>query len=102
MSDELLSTSEAAHRLGIAPTTLYDWLGQSKRGLLRIRGLPVKIRYYQGGPQGQGRIRIPSGEVIRILELLEVRTQAHLERVTPIRRDTFPGIGVRLGRPDRR
>jgi transposase-like protein len=101
MSEELLPTSEAAHRLGITPGTLYDWLSQSRRKLLRIRGQPVTIRYYQGGAKGQGRIRIAASEVARILGLLEVFPEHRVERRTPIRRQTYPGILVPLGRPDR-
>jgi transposase-like protein len=100
MSEELLSSAEAARRLGIAPTTLYDWLGQSRCQRLVIRGQSVSIRYYQGGAKGQGRIRIDAAEVERIKGLLEVRPQPHVERRTPMRRDAFPGIVVPLGRPD--
>jgi len=100
MSDELLSTREAARRLGMAVASLYDWLGQSDRGLLVIRGRPVTISYLQGGPQGQGRIRIEAGEVERLKDLLRVRPQPTRPRRPPARRDSFPGITVPLGRPD--
>ncbi len=101
MDDELLSANQAARRLGIAPTTLYDWLGQSRSQRLVIRGQPVSIRYYQGGPQGQGRIRIEAAEIERIKRLLEVQPQFHVERRPRIPRDAFPGITVPLGRPGR-
>ncbi len=102
MSDELVSAKECARRLGISVTTLYDWLGQSDRTLLVIRGRSVTIDYFQGGPQGQGRIRIGSAEIERLRELMRVRpTHAPLRR-SPIRRDSFPGITAKLGRPDDR
>lgn len=98
---ELLSTREAARRLGITVTTLYDWLGQSDRGLLIIRGQAVTIGYLQAGPQGQGRIRIEVSEIERLKRLMQVRPRPALPRRPPIRQDTFPGITVPLGRPDR-
>jgi hypothetical protein len=101
MSGELLSSREAAQRLGITVATLYDWLGQSDRGLLVIRGQRVSINYLQGGPQGQGRIRIEADEVERLKNLMRVRPEPLVPRHPPIRQDTFPGITVPLGRPDR-
>jgi hypothetical protein len=100
MSEELLSAQEAARRLGMAVTSLYDWLSQSDRGLLVLRGQPVTIAYLQGGPQGQGRIRIEAGEVERLKDRLRVRPQRLVPRRPPVRRDSFPGITVTLGRPD--
>lgn len=97
---DLLSPAQAGCRLGISVTTLYDWLGLSDRGLLVIRGQPVTIDYFQGGPQGQGRIRIEAAEVERVRELMRVRPQ-HLKPVRQrIPRQSFPGITVPLGRPD--
>lgn len=101
MSEELLTAQEAARRLGIAVASLYDWLGQSDRGLLVIRGQPVTIDYLQGGAQGQGRIRIEAGEAERLKGLMRVRPQPLLPRRPPIRQSTFPGITVPLGRPHR-
>ena len=100
MDDELLSARAAARRLGITPATLYDWLGQSRRGLLVIRGQRVAIDYLQGGAKGQGRIRIAAGEVERLKDLMRVRTRHVATRRAPIRRDSFPGITVPLGRPN--
>jgi len=100
MADELLSVKEAARRLAMAVTTLYDWLGQSDRGLLLIRGQPVTIQYLQGGPAGQGRIRIQAREVERLKDLLSVRPHPNRPRRLPRRPDSFPGITVVLGRPD--
>jgi hypothetical protein len=102
MDSELLSAQEAARWLGISVTSLYDWLGQSDRGLLIIRGQSVTVDYYQAGPQGQGRIRIEAAEVERIKELMRVRPQPIPVRHPPIRRATFPGITVALGRPNDR
>ena len=100
MDDELLSAQEAARRLGITATTLYDWLGQSNHGLLVIRGQRVAIDYLQGGTKGQGRIKITQGEVERIKDLMRVRAQYGAVRRAPVRRDSFPGITVPLGRPN--
>jgi len=101
MSEELLSPREAARRLGITVTTFYDWLGQSNRGRFVIRGQPATISYWQGGPQGQGRIRIEAGEVERLNNLMRVRPQPLVARHPPMRQDSFPGITAPLGRPDR-
>ena len=99
--DELLNALEAARRLGIRSTTLYDWLGSSRRGLLEIRGQRVTIEYFQGGPKGQGRIFLEAAEVERIREFMRVRQTILPVRRAPIRRAMFPGITVPLGRPDR-
>lgn len=97
---KLLATGQAAARLGISVTSFYDWLGLSDRGLLMIRGQKVTIDYFQGGPRGQGRIRIEAAEIDRLHELMRVRPrEAHLRR-PPIKRQTFPGITVPLGRPE--
>ena len=101
MHEELLSARAAACRLGIAVSSLYDWLGQSDRGLLVIRGQPVTIDYLQAGARGQGRIRIEPGEVERLKNLMRVRPQPSLPRRPPVRQASFPGIKVPLGRPDR-
>jgi hypothetical protein len=100
MSEELMSAKEAARRLGMAVTSLYDWLGQSDRGLLVIRGERVTISYLQGGPQGQGRIKLTAGEVERLKDLMRVRPQRPAPRQLPVRPQRFPGITVPLGRPD--
>jgi hypothetical protein len=101
MSNDLLSAREAARRLGIAIASLYDWLGQSDRGVLVLRGQAVTINYFQTGPQGQGRIKMEASEVTRLKDLLRVRPQLRVPRRTPARRTAFPGITVDLGRPDR-
>jgi predicted site-specific integrase-resolvase len=95
----LLTVREASSRLRISPTTLYDWLGRSKHGLLIIRGSVVTIDYFQGGPQGQGRIAIESSEVERILELMRVRPVVLHKRRAPTMQQ-YPGINVPLGLPD--
>jgi hypothetical protein len=96
---DLLTAAVAAHRLGIAVSSLYDWLGQSDHGLLFIRGQPVTIRYYQSGAAGQGRIRIEPSEVERIRELMRVLPQKAIPRRPQLHSDSFPGIVVPLGRP---
>ncbi len=101
METNFLSTTEAAERLGIARTTLYDWLGLSDRGLLAIRGQAVTIDYLQSGRQGQGKIQIEAGEVDRIRDLMRVRPRRAVIRRSPIQQDSFPGITVPLGHPDR-
>ena len=99
--DDLLSPSEAARRLGVTAATLYDWLGRSDRGLLVIRGQAVTVDYLQGGPCGQGLIRIERREVDRVRDLMRVRPAAIVPRRPPAPRERFPGITVPLGRPDR-
>jgi hypothetical protein len=99
-AEELLPTKEAARRLGITVTTLYDWLGQSDVGLLVIRGQRVTIRYFQSGANGQGKIQIESREVDRLRELMRVVPQRAIQRRPHLHSDRFPGITVPLGRPD--
>lgn len=99
MSDELLTAAEAARRLGITVTTFYDWLGRSRIGELEIRGQRVTIDFLQGGPRGQGRIRVEVREVERVRELMRVRPQTVVVRPPPIKRTQWPGIHVPLGRP---
>jgi len=100
VSANLLSAQEAAHRLGISAATLYDWLGQSDRGLLVIRGQQVSVQYFQGGPRGQGRIHVEVAEVERIKDLMRVRPQPSRSRRLPVRQDSYPGITVPLGHPE--
>jgi hypothetical protein len=101
MATEWLTAKEAAHRLRMAVTTLYSWLGLSDRGLLIVRGLPTTIDYLQGGGRGQGRILLDSREVERLQELMRVKSQPSLLRQSPSPRPgVFPGITVALGRPD--
>lgn len=94
---ELLTPRAAATRLQISVTTLYDWLGQSDWGLFAIRGEKVNIDYFQGGPRGRGRIRIPAAEVERILGLMRVppKRPPPAPKAPP---QSFPGITVPLGR----
>lgn len=96
---DLVPAKEAARRLGITVTTLYDWLGQSDHGLLVIRGEAVAIRYFQSGARGQGKIQIEAEEIDRIRELMRVSPV----RAAPRRRNAnarhLPGITVPLGRP---
>ena len=100
MIDNLLSVRDAACRLGIQPTTLYDWLSRADYGLFIVRGQQVSIAYYQGGQSGQGRIRIEASEVERLKDLMRVRSMRTPPRRPAIRRDKFPGIHVQLGRPN--
>ncbi len=58
----LLTAKDAAQLLGIQANSLYDWLSRSDAGEFVVRGQSVTIDYFQGGPQGQGRIRIEARE----------------------------------------
>lgn len=98
MSDELLSTTEAARRLGMSRASLYAWLGESDAGDFLLRGQPVTIQYFQSGARGQGRIKIEAGEVEQLLDLMRVRPRPQSVRRTPIQQAQFPGIYVKLGR----
>jgi hypothetical protein len=97
--EEMLTPRQAAARLGVTATTLYDWLGRSRRGLFVLRGRPGVIEFFQTGARGQGRIRIAAREVERVQELMRVPVDPHRVRRPPVRRDRFPGITVPLGRP---
>lgn len=97
--DRLLSTEQAAQRLGVSRLTLYDWLAKSDAGTLVIGGREITVEYLQTGPSGQGRIRIATHEVERLIELMRVRPQRQVQRRPPIRLQEYPGITVPLGRP---
>jgi len=99
MADEYVQPSEAARRLGISVTTLYDWLSQSDYGLLKIRGETVTIQYLQSGPAGHGRIRIASAEIDRIMECMRVRPTGTVMGRPPMKQSDYPGITVPLGCP---
>ncbi len=101
MGNDLLTTTEAARRLGISRGSLYEWLAQSDAGGLIIRGQPVTIDYLQGGAHGQGRISIEAKEIDRLRELMRVRPHRRQPRRKPTIRKRFPGITVDLGRPER-
>jgi hypothetical protein len=100
MSPELLSSEQAAPRLGISVLTLYDWLSQSDAGEFKLRGHSVTIDYYQGGRRGQGRIKIDTKEVERLLSLMRVAPKAARARKRPEKRTTLQHITAKLGRPN--
>ena len=100
MTRPLLTAKDAAEALGIGVTTFYEWLAQSDQGTFEIRGKHMSIAYFQGGRKGQGRIQIEPAEVERIKEFMRVHPKQVLPRKPPIRRASFPGITVQLGRPD--
>ncbi len=54
----------------------------------------------QGGAKGQGRIKIETGEVERLKDLMRVRPCPVRQRRPPTQRQYFPGITVKLGLPD--
>ncbi|HVX63811.1 MAG TPA: DNA-binding protein [Pirellulales bacterium] len=97
---DLLSAQESARRLGISVSSFYDWLNQSDRGEFAIRGEPVTINYFQTGRKGQGRILLESDEVQRLKDLFRVRPRKAAVRRQPTRPRSFPGITVKLGRPN--
>lgn len=101
MAEELASAQEAARRLGISVASVYDLLRQSDQGTLVIRGESATINYLQGGPRGQGRIKLEVSEIERLKELMRVRPSPSRRRSPPIRERIFPGINVPLGRPPR-
>ena len=99
MSEDLLTSRQAARALGISAASLYDWLAQSNAGTFVLHGRPVTIDYFQGGAQGQGRIKVEAKEIERLKDLMRVRPQPALQRKLPVKTDNFPGITVKLGRP---
>ncbi len=100
MSTELLSTKDAAPRLGISVHTLYGWLAASQAGSFAIRGQQVVIEHYQGGRRGQGRIMIPAREVDRLLDLMRVTLKPTRARKRPTKKAALARITVPLGRPE--
>lgn len=99
MLSELLSSEQAARRLGICALTLYDWLGQSDVGEFVIQGQPVTIDYYQGGRRGPGRIKIDAQEIERLLLLMRVTPRTTYARKRPERKTILQHITTKLGRP---
>jgi hypothetical protein len=99
MADDLLTAMEAARRLGISKSRLYEWLGLSNAGRFAIRGRPVTIDYFQGGPKGQGPIRIAAKEVERLVEATRVLPVLETLHRPVDRRPVYPGITVELGLP---
>jgi hypothetical protein len=100
MASRLLTPNEAAWKLGISVLTLYDWLSQSDADEFEIRGQPVTIDYYQGGRRGQGRIKIDTKEIERLLSLMRVTPKAARARLRPKKKTTLQHITTKLGRPD--
>lgn len=100
MSDKLLTSQEAAERLGLSVTSFYDWLAHSDNGEFVLRGIPFTINYFQGGARGQGRIQIEVSEIERIKEAMRVRPTSVPKRRQTVQPTHFPGITVPLGKPD--
>lgn len=100
MAEDVLTTRQAPRLLGISAATLYDWLAQSNAGRFTLHGQPVTIDYRQTGARGQGRIQIEVQEVERLKDLMRVRPRSPVVRRSPITRQSFPGITVKLGRPN--
>lgn len=101
MSGKLLSSREAASKLGISVASLYDWLARSDQNEFILRGQPFSISYFQGGARGQGRIQIEEAEVERLQDAMRVHPQSRPKRRPPSVLQNYPGITVPLGRPDR-
>ncbi|UBM36599.1 helix-turn-helix domain-containing protein [Bremerella sp. TYQ1] len=97
---KLLSSADAAERLGISVLTLYEWLSQSDSGQFQIRGQRLFIEYSQGGAKGQGRIRISENEIDRLLGLMRVQPQAKKPRRSQSPKPKSHFITTPLGRPD--
>lgn len=100
MGPELLTTREAAQRMGISVSTFYLWLAQSDAGEFAIRDQPITIEYFQTGAKGQGRIKIEAQEINRLKDAMRVQPSPARERRILPTRDHYPGITVKLGRPD--
>ena len=99
MPEGLLSSKEAARRLGITPGTFYGWLTQSNAGQFMLNGHVTEIIYYQSGPRGGGPIRIEAAEVDRLQELMRVAPSCVPARRAAAPVVALPGITVKLGRP---
>lgn len=95
----LLNSRDAAAALGVSVATLYAWLAQSDAREFQVRGQPFTIDYLQGGRRGQGRIRIESSEIDRLLEAMRAIPIRKLARRPLQQRRHFPGISVPLGLP---
>jgi len=102
MVSALLSTTEAARRLGISRATLYEWLARSNAGSFLIRGQSVTIAHYRSGAAGQGPIKFEAEEIERLKNLMRVTPRRPRPRRKPAKPVSFPGITVRLGVPDGR
>jgi hypothetical protein len=100
MEHDLLTTRQAAQRLGISMASLYSWLAQSNAGTFVLHGQPVTIAHLQSGARGQGRINFESQEIDRLKELMRVHPRSIPQRQPLIRQTQFPGISVKLGRPE--
>jgi len=100
MSQDLLSSNQAASALGVTVPTLYGWLSQSDVGEFQLRGQPVTISYFQGGGKGQGRIKIPAKEIDRLLALMAVKPRKLPTRQPHRPRRSMQHITSNLGRPE--
>lgn len=96
---EPLTVAQAAKQLGSSTATMYSWLAQSDAGTLAIRGGLVTIDYLQGGPKGQGRIKIEADEIERLKDLMRVKPHRESVRRSPKPVPSYPGITVPLGKP---
>jgi len=100
MECDLLTPRQAAQRLGVTAATVYSWLAESNAGTFMLHGRPVTIAYFQTGRNGRGRIRIEATEIDRIMELMQVCPRPTARLSFPVREVQFPGIIVKLGRPN--
>ncbi len=100
MTGKLLTSTEAAQRLGISTCRLYEWLTLSDRGDFVLRGVPITINYFQSGARGQGRIKIAAEEVERLLAQMRVRPAHRRRRRSRVQQPILQHITAKLGRPD--
>lgn len=100
MPDKLLTSTEAARRLGVSVHRLYEWLAQSDRGRFLLRGAPITVEYFQSGAKGQGPIRISVREVERLLDRMRVKPTTQRNRRNPTIRTALQHITAKPGRPD--
>ena len=101
MSGKLLSSQEAAQRLGISVTSLYDWLARSDRGQFVLRGQRLTIQYLQGGARGQGRIKLEESEIERLKDAMRVHPHPSVARHQTVRRSIIRGSPYRWADPVR-
>ena len=100
MPSDLLNAREAAQRLGISVHTLYGWLSASSKGRLEIHNRPLSINYFQTGRRGQGRIKIESQEIDRLLLLMQPKPESTARRKRSKAAPALQHITTPLERPD--
>lgn len=77
-SENLITLAEAAKRLSLSVNTIRRYCNLSRKGKLVLNGTPMKIRFYQTGSRGQGRILIDETELATIREAIAVKNPSHV------------------------